>query len=118
MTPSAVIGMGNPQPTSSGNPAGLYNSISSQGNSKLAGVEQSQQPIQQNPAEAAIADFGKAFESVQSLLEDPNYSFASKEADLVKRALQNWLEVVVTGLSVQTQGGESLQMPGATPPSY
>lgn len=116
MTPSAQIGMRNPEPTNSGNPAGLYNSISSQGNPSLVGMEQSQEPIQQNPAEQFLAEFSQAFTPMKDLLSNANYAFAVKEADLVKKALENYMEAIVTGLSVQSQGGESLQMQGATPP--
>lgn len=111
MTPSAAIGMRNPETQTSGNPNGLYNSISSQGNSGIVGMEESQETIQQNPAEQFLVEFSKAFDPIKSLLENPNYAIAQKEADLVKRALENYLEAVVTGLSVQTQaGGEPLQM--------
>jgi hypothetical protein len=85
-------------------------------------MQEPQEQSSGNPAEQAIAQFKQAFDSVQSLLENPQFAVAQQEADLVKRSLQNWLETVVTSLSNtsagQEQGGESLpQMAGATPPS-
>lgn len=116
MTPSAAIGMGNPNQQPSGN-SNMFNSISSQGMPEQTPLEQSQQPVQQNPAEQFLVKFSQAFDSIKSLLEDPNYSFATKEADLVKKSLENFMEAVAVGLSSQEQqGGESLQMQGATPP--
>lgn len=115
MTPSAAIGMRNPEQPNSGDP-NLFNSISSQGMPEQNSLEQSQQPVQQNPAEQFLVKFSQAFDSIKSLLEDPNYSFATKEADLVKRSLENFMEAVAVGLSSQQEGGESMQMQGATPP--
>lgn len=116
MTPSAAIGMRNPEQQVSGS-SNMLNSISSQGMPGTQVPEQSQQPTQQNPVEQFLSTFSQAVNSLKPLLEDPNYSFAKKEADLVRRSLENFMEAVTTGLSVQSQqgGGESL---GATPPQY
>lgn len=113
MTPSAAIGMRNPEQVSSG-ASNTLNTISSQGMPQGNSLEQSQQPVQQNPAEQFLIEFSKAFEPVKSLLENPNYAIAQKEGELVKRALENYMEAVVTGLSVQMQqmGGESLANSG------
>lgn len=108
MTPSAAIGMRNPEQTSSGAPNTL-NTISSQGMPRGNSLEESQEPAQQNPAEQFLLEFKNAFEPIKSLLDNPNYATAQKEGDLVKRALENYMEAVITGLSVQaSQGGESL----------
>lgn len=108
MTPNPV-GMGNPPERTSGS-SNLYNSISSQG---IAGtspaMEESQEPTGLNPAEQFIQSFGQAFNPLKELLDNTSYAFASKEASLVKKALENYMEAVVTGLNVQvSQGGESL----------
>jgi hypothetical protein len=117
MTPSSAMGMRNPEQETSGS-SNLFNSISSNGMSQTSSMEQSQEPVAQNPAEQFLMQFKDAFSPVKTLLDDPNYGFAKKEGDLVKRALENFMEAVVTGISVQNNqemGGESL---GATPPNY
>lgn len=119
MLTSSQIGMRNPEQQTSGS-SNLFNSISSQGMSEASPMEQSQQPIEQNPAEQFLVKFSESFNSLKSLLEDPNYSFAQKEADLVRRSLENYMEAVSVGLSAQgaqetESGGESI---GATPPQY
>lgn len=102
--------MGNPQGATSVPSNNLYNSISAKGVQQTTSPEQSQQSNETNPAEAAITQFSETFNSVQSLLEKPEFAMASKEADLVKKAMQNWLETVVGSLSqpAQSQGGGSL----------
>jgi hypothetical protein len=97
--------MGNPSATPNGAPNNLYSSISSAGAPSQA-VEQPQQPTALNPAEQAITEFKTAFDSVQTLLEKPEYAGASKEADLVKRSLENWLEAIVGQLSVPAAGSQ------------
>jgi len=128
MTPPGMLqGMQSQQSSSPAPSNNLFNSISGQGMpAEDSSVDTSQEPTEQNggsPAEQAIGQFKQTFDSVQSLLENPQFSMASQEADLVKRSLQNWLETVVTSLSNtsagQEQGGESLppQAQGATPPN-
>lgn len=108
MTPSAAIGMGNPEQVSSGAPNTL-NTISSQGMPQGNSLEESQEPVQQNPAEQFLLEFKNAFDPIKALLENPNYAAAQKEGDLVKRALENYMEAVIVGLSAQAGiGGESL----------
>lgn len=125
MTPQSSMPMGNPRSSTSGNPNNLYNSISSQGMPEQENsLEQSQETKEESPAESVITEFKQTFDAVNALITKPEFQMASKEADLVKRALQNWLETVVTAVSVpagQTQqlaGGESQMQPqmGATPP--
>jgi hypothetical protein len=107
MTPYPQTGMRNPTENNAGSSAQLYNSVSSSGVPVESSQEQSQQPVEQNPAEAAIAKFSETFNIVDSMLQQPEFQAATKEADLVKRAMQNLLEAVVGKLSLPS--GESLQ---------
>lgn len=102
MTPSASLGMRNQTEQTSVAPNNLYNSISANGMTEPNSFEQSQQPIEANPADTFLQQFSQAFEPFKSLLADPNYSFAQKEADLVKRSLENYMEAVVVGISAQS----------------
>lgn len=126
MPQNSLMGMRNQMGSSPATPNQSYNSVSSMGVSDQENLtEQSQEPKEENPAEQAIADFKQTFDSVQTLMSKPEYQFASKEADLVTRAFQNWLETVVTALSrpqeqvplQRAQAGESPQnnLAGATP---
>lgn len=108
MTPSTQMGMRNPEEQTSAMPNHLYNSISSQGVAPANSLEQSQQPVEQSPAEQFLSEFSQAFNSIKSLLDNSNYAMAQKEGELVKKSLENYMEAVVTGLSVQAgMGGES-----------
>lgn len=114
MTPMNSLGMRNPNSSPSGN-SNLLSSISSQGMPQGNSLEESQEPNELNPSQQFLQQFSQAVNPLKDVLDNTNYAFAKKEADLLRRALENYMEAVVTGISVQNNqaglGGELMRNP-------
>lgn len=97
MNPSTLGSMRNA--TNSNGSSQLLSSISSQGMPNESPQETQESNAPTNPAETAIQQFGKVYDQFETLTKMPQYSSATKEADEVKAAMQNWLNTVVAATS-------------------
>lgn len=97
-TPTSALGsMGNA--SSYSGPSQSLSSISSQGMPEQPTQESQESNAPNSPADTAIQRFGKVMEDFETLTKLPEYSSATKEADEVKRAMNNWINAVVAATS-------------------